>query len=165
MPTEPRSIHRMDVIEVDHTIGRNPIGISRQSQLRDQAPFRPGQHSNHYRSNPIRQWVASQDQDRAIPAGGIRKPNVTPQHRPSLSNPRPGPSQQHLPGKPQQLTRVAPTRRLPRLRPPGGPNVVGSPFEVTQTGLHRVESPTRQDPRSQYLQAAQKSSSYGHYNS
>ena len=87
MSTEPRLIHRMEIV---HTIGRDTISLSRQSELRNQTPVRPSQRRNHDRPDTIRQRVASQHQDRPIPSRCTRT-DITPKHQPSPPNLRPDP--------------------------------------------------------------------------
>lgn len=160
MSTEPRLIHRMEIV---HTIGRDTISLSRQSELRNQTPVRPSQRRNHDRPDTIRQRVASQHQDRPIPSRCTRT-DITPQHQPSPPNLRPDPRQRHLPGKPQNPTKAALTMPLLPLPQRDGSGVDGSPFEVDQTCPHQAESPMRQDLKSQHPRAEQKPSSYRHAN-
>src|SRR3546814_20337740 len=94
-PAERLPRDRVDVVEVDHAVGGDPVRW-RQLELGCEATPCSSEGGNHYRSDAICHRVQGQDQDGTVPAWRRREPDLTALYRsytPTSPPPDPNPEQ------------------------------------------------------------------------
>jgi len=104
----------MEDVEVDHTLGGDPVRFWSQFELRDESPWCPRQSGHDYRSDAIGNGIACEHEHGPIAAKGLGEPDLTPFHRASPTNLRPAPNRRHRPRSFPQTSGGLPT--MPPLR-------------------------------------------------
>ena len=82
----------VQVVEVGDTSCGHSVEVWCQFQLGDQAADDARDGSDHNRTDPISDWVPSENQYRAITTRSSGEPDLTPLHQPNPTNPLPDPS-------------------------------------------------------------------------
>ncbi len=88
----------VEVVESSYALGRYPVVLRRQLQLRHHPSSSPGQRGDYDRTDSVGDGVASEDQHRAVSARCGCKPDFTALHWPNPTSPLPDPNPRSWPG-------------------------------------------------------------------
>ena len=86
----------VEVVEASDTCGGHAVVFGCQFQFRHHTTTGPGQRGYDNRTNTIGSRVPGENQNWSVATRSSRKPNLTPLHRPNLTNPRQDPNQRFV---------------------------------------------------------------------
>ncbi len=70
----------MNVVEVDHALGRHAVGMRSQLEFRNEPSLAPGQGSHDNRPYPIGDRITCEDKNGPVATWCLCEPDFTPFH-------------------------------------------------------------------------------------